>query len=425
MGVQVSTSQNIAAEGDEKKSKRAKRDAEKKRKSQLAKIEKDLVAKLTAEFDGQKLPVDVTDTESGDIIIPADKKIKKTQLSVLAKAHSHWEMDDCPEKNAIRAIMDGAEMEFEAVEDVAEGGDGGLFGDFGGEGEVVKSVRVYLVDKKNLSVGDKMAGRHGNKGVVSRILPSCDMPFLPDGRPVDIVLNPLGVPSRMNLGQLFETYLGLACRILNFHAATPVFDGVQESEIDDLLRQARKVQEETDGEQAWVNPEGKTVLYDGLTGEPFEQKVVVGVIYMLKLHHLVTDKIHARAVGPYSLVTQQPLGGKAQLGGQRMGEMEVWALEAYGVAYALQELLTVKSDDVQGRTRIYESIVKGTNILDSGMPESFSVLIHELRGLCLDTQLLGGDMDSRRKVESAKLPAAAPTAEAAAADDLLAGVLNV
>jgi DNA-directed RNA polymerase subunit beta len=270
-----------------------------------------------------------------------------------------------------------------------------------------------------------MAGRHGNKGVVSRILPSCDMPFLPDGRPVDIVLNPLGVPSRMNLGQLFETYLGLACRYLNFHAATPVFDGVQESEIDELLLKAREVQEKEEGAQSWICPEGKTVLYDGLTGEPFEQKVVVGVIYMLKLHHLVTDKIHARAVGPYSLVTQQPLGGKAQLGGQRMGEMEVWALEAYGVAYALQELLTVKSDDVQGRTRIYESIVKGTNILESGMPESFSVLIHELRGLCIDTQLLGGGMNERRKAEGPAAPTATPMPEAVASDDLLSGALNL
>jgi DNA-directed RNA polymerase subunit beta len=284
---------------------------------------------------------------------------------------------------------------------------------------------VFLVDKKNLSVGDKMAGRHGNKGVVSRILPSCDMPFLPDGRPVDIVLNPLGVPSRMNLGQLFETYLGLACRILNFHAATPVFDGVQESEIDALLNEARAVQEKEEGSRAWVCPEGKTVLYDGLTGEPFEQKVVVGVIYMLKLHHLVTDKIHARAVGPYSLVTQQPLGGKAQLGGQRMGEMEVWALEAYGVAYALQELLTVKSDDVQGRTRIYESIVKGTNILDSGMPESFSVLIHELRGLGLDTQLLGSEVEGKRRKTELSSAASTEAAEPAAADDLLAGVLSL
>ena len=203
-----------------------------------------------------------------------------------------------------------------------------------------------------------------------------------------------------------------------------MFDGVQESEIDELLREARKVQEKDEGAQSWICPEGKTVLYDGMTGEPFAQKVVVGVIYMLKLHHLVTDKIHARAVGPYSLVTQQPLGGKAQLGGQRMGEMEVWALEAYGVAYALQELLTVKSDDVQGRTRIYEAIVKGQNILDSGMPESFSVLIHELRGLCLDTQLLGGEVEQKKRKQEVSSAASTEVAESPA-DDLLAGALNL
>ncbi len=425
MNVQVQSSKP-SEDGDAKKSKKAKRDAEKKRKNQLAKLEKELLVKLASELMNEKLPCDITDTDSGDVIVSANKKIKKSQLSVLAKAHSHWDMDDGAAKERVQTIMEPFEMEFAAIEDAAEGGDGGLFGDFGGEGEVVKQVRVFLVDKKNLSVGDKMAGRHGNKGVVSRILPSCDMPFLPDGRPVDIVLNPLGVPSRMNLGQLFETYLGLACRYLGFHAATPVFDGVQESEIDELLTKARAVQEKDEGAQSWICPEGKTVLYDGLTGEPFEQKVVVGVIYMLKLHHLVTDKIHARAVGPYSLVTQQPLGGKAQLGGQRMGEMEVWALEAYGVAYALQELLTVKSDDVQGRTRIYESIVKGTNILDSGMPESFSVLIHELRGLCLDTQLLGGDVEMRRSRKGDVSAAAAKEAvEPTEGDDLLSGALNL
>ena len=424
MGVQVQSTKQTEVM-DEKKSKKAAKDAEKKRKNQIQKLEKDLLGKLCAELMNEKLPVDITDTETGDVIVPANKKIKKGQLNVLAKAHAHWGMPDGPAKDKVAAVIDPFEEEFAAIEDAAENGEGGLFGDFG-DGEVVKSVRVFLVDKKNLSVGDKMAGRHGNKGVVSRILPSCDMPFLPDGRPVDIVLNPLGVPSRMNLGQLFETYLGLACRYLGFHAATPVFDGVQESEIDELLAQARAVQEKAEGAQSWICPEGKTVLYDGMTGEPFQQKVVVGVIYMLKLHHLVTDKIHARAVGPYSLVTQQPLGGKAQLGGQRMGEMEVWALEAYGVAYALQELLTVKSDDVQGRTRIYESIVKGTNILDSGMPESFSVLIHELRGLCLDTQLLGGNVEPKgRKSEIVSAGAAAETAEPAAADDLLAGALNL
>ena len=408
---------------DPKRSKKAKKDAEKKRKNQLAKLEKDLMAKLAAELMNEKLPVAIVDTDSGDVIVPANKKIKKSQLSTLAKAHAHWDMQEGPAKDKVLTIMEPFDSEFAAIEDAAEGGDD-LFGGMD-EGEVVKQVRVFLVDKKNLSVGDKMAGRHGNKGVVSRILPSCDMPFLPDGRPVDIVLNPLGVPSRMNLGQLFETYLGLACRYLGFHAATPVFDGVQESEIDELLTKARAVQEEQEGEQSWICPEGKTVLYDGLTGDPFEQKVVVGVIYMLKLHHLVTDKIHARAIGPYSLVTQQPLGGKAQLGGQRMGEMEVWALEAYGVAYALQELLTVKSDDVQGRTRIYESIVKGTNILDSGMPESFSVLIHELRGLCLDTQLLGGDVETKRRKADVSSGAAKETAESSAADDLLSGALTL
>ncbi|MBQ3290435.1 MAG: DNA-directed RNA polymerase subunit beta [Kiritimatiellae bacterium] len=423
MSVQVQSSKQVEA-ADEKKSKRAKKDAEKKRKNQLAKLEKELTGKLVSALMNEKLPVDITESEHGNVIVPANEKIKKGQLATLAKAHAHWEMEEGPARDRVAAIMDPFEMEFAAIEDAAAGGDGGLFGEFG-EGEVVKQVRVFLVDKKNLSVGDKMAGRHGNKGVVSRILPSCDMPFLPDGRPVDIVLNPLGVPSRMNLGQLFETYLGLACRYLGFHAATPVFDGVQESEIDELLAEARKVQEKDEGEQSWICPEGKTVLYDGLTGEPFEQKVVVGVIYMLKLHHLVTDKIHARATGPYSLVTQQPLGGKAQLGGQRMGEMEVWALEAYGVAYALQELLTVKSDDVQGRTRIYESIVKGTNILDSGMPESFSVLIHELRGLCLDTQLLGGEAAPKRRKGEASAAAAADAVEPVAADNLLAGSLNL
>ncbi len=398
-----------------------RKSSQRKRKVQLQKLEKELLKKLAEDLMGEKLSSDVTDSETGDIIIPAGKTVRKAQLSTLVKARTHWSMDEGPDCEKIKAAMDLFLEEFASFDDAAGGAEGDLFGDMTGEGEVDRQVTVYLVDKKNLSVGDKMAGRHGNKGVVSRILPSCDMPFLPDGRPVDIVLNPLGVPSRMNLGQLFETYLGLACRYLGFHAATPVFDGVQESEIDEMLREARKVQERSEGKQSWICPEGKTVLYDGLTGEPFQQKVVVGVIYMLKLHHLVTDKIHARAVGPYSLVTQQPLGGKAQLGGQRMGEMEVWALEAYGVAYALQELLTVKSDDVQGRTRIYESIVKGNNMLDSGMPESFSVLIHELRGLCLDTQLLGGDQDARRKAAAKSGPQ--PVDDGG--DDLLSGTMKL
>ena len=401
-------------------SAKGKRSTQKKRKAQIQKIEKELLMKLVSEFMGESFSVDITNSETGDVIIPAEKKIRKAQLSSLVKARNNWSMDEGDDYDKLKSVMDIYAEEFAAFDDAGDQSEGGLFGDIEGEGEVDRQVTVYLVDKKNLSVGDKMAGRHGNKGVVSRILPSCDMPFLPDGRPVDIVLNPLGVPSRMNLGQLFETYLGLACKYLGFHAATPVFDGVEESEIDQMLLEARKVQESQDGAQSWICPEGKTVLFDGLTGEPFQQKVVVGVIYMLKLHHLVTDKIHARAVGPYSLVTQQPLGGKAQLGGQRMGEMEVWALEAYGVAYALQELLTVKSDDVQGRTRIYESIVKGNNMLDSGMPESFSVLIHELRGLCLDTQLMGGDQENRRKNENKQVAVEQPLLEAD--DDLISGM---
>ena len=236
-------------------------------------------------------------------------------------------------------------------------------------------IRCYIAQKRKISVGDKMAGRHGNKGVISRILPEEDMPFLPDGTAVDIVLNPLGVPSRMNLGQVFEVHLGYAARALGWKIATPVFDGAQESEISELL------------EQAGLSKTGKSILYDGRTGEPFDKPITVGIMYMLKLHHLVDDKIHARSTGPYSLVTQQPLGGKAQFGGQRFGEMEVWALEAYGAAYTLQEILTVKSDDVVGRVKTYESIVKGENVPEPGVPESFKVLIKELQSLGLDVKL--------------------------------------
>jgi DNA-directed RNA polymerase subunit beta len=233
-------------------------------------------------------------------------------------------------------------------------------------------VKVYVATKRVISVGDKMAGRHGNKGVISKVLPEEDMPFLKDGTPVDILLNPLGVPSRMNVGQILETHLGYAAAKLGFKAVTPVFDGATEEEIRDALK------------EAGYSVTGKSVLYDGRTGEAFDQPVTVGYIYMLKLHHLVDDKVHARATGPYSLITQQPLGGKARFGGQRFGEMEVWALEAYGAAYILQELLTVKSDDVEGRTKIYESMVKGENTLEAGTPASFDVLTHEIRGLGLN-----------------------------------------
>ena len=237
-------------------------------------------------------------------------------------------------------------------------------------------VRVYIAQRRKIQVGDKMAGRHGNKGVVSRVLPQEDMPFLPDGTPLDIVLNPLGVPSRMNIGQVLEVHLGYAAQKLGWKVATPIFDGATYGDIQELLQ------------QAGLDPEGKSVLYDGRTGEPFDNKVTVGYVYFLKLHHLVDDKIHARSTGPYSLVTQQPLGGKAQFGGQRFGEMEVWALEAYGAAYTLQEILTVKSDDVTGRVRTYEAIVKGHNVPKPGVPESFKVLVKELQSLCLDIKVL-------------------------------------
>ncbi|WP_041219212.1 DNA-directed RNA polymerase subunit beta [Desulfitobacterium dichloroeliminans] len=240
-------------------------------------------------------------------------------------------------------------------------------------------VRVYIAQKRKISVGDKMAGRHGNKGVISRIMKQEDMPFLPDGTPVEIVLNPLGVPSRMNIGQVMETHLGRAAKALGIRVATPVFDGATEADVFETLK------------KAGLPEDGKSVLYDGRTGEPFDNKITVGYMYFLKLHHLVDDKIHARSTGPYSLVTQQPLGGKAQFGGQRFGEMEVWALEAYGAAYTLQEILTVKSDDVVGRVKTYEAIVKGENIPEPGVPESFKVLIKELQSLCLDVRVLSED----------------------------------
>jgi len=340
------------------------------------KLTDELTEALSNILLGEKIPLDVVNAEAGEIIIPANRKITKTLLRKLAAAHEHVQIESSPIQIKIDEIVNEfspkfaeLEVEQERTLDRLESGDDIDQG-------IIKQVRVNVAAKKKLAVGDKLAGRHGNKGVVARVVPECDMPFMPDGTPVDIVLNPLGVPSRMNLGQLFETHLGSACKALGMHAATPVFDGISEKTIEEYLKQAN------------LDEDGKTYLYDGRTGDRFDQRIVVGQIYMMKLHHLVSDKIHARAVGPYSLVTQQPLGGKAQYGGQRLGEMEVWALEAYGVAFALQELLTVKSDDVQGRTLIYESIVKGENTLQAGMPESFSVLVNELRGLCLSIQML-------------------------------------
>ena len=244
---------------------------------------------------------------------------------------------------------------------------------------VLEKIRVYIIQKRKISEGDKMSGRHGNKGVISKILPVEDMPFLPDGTPVDMLLSPMGVPSRMNIGQVFEVQLGLACRKLNLRVATPVFDGLTNDEIVALMK------------KAGLSDDGKTVLYDGQTGERYPERIAVGVQYMIKLNHMVDDKLHARSVGPYSLIALQPLGGKAQSGGQRFGEMEVWALEAYGAAHTLQEMMTIKSDDRVGRRKVYEAIIKGTPFPKAGMPEAFKVFTKELKGLCMDVHLFDHD----------------------------------
>ncbi len=362
-------------------------------KQKKAELHEQLTEALSNILLGEKIPLDVVNAETGEIIIPANRKITKTLLRRLAEDYDHIEIDPSPIRNKIDDIIRSFEGKFQELDldrdrqmDRLESGDDVDPG-------IIKQVKVYIASKRKLSVGDKMAGRHGNKGVVAKIVAEEDMPFLADGTPVDIVLNPLGVPSRMNVGQVLETHLGVAAKALGFKVATPVFDGISEKRIREYLDEAKEVDGFT-----WTNETGKSYLYDGRTGERFDQRVVVGYIYMLKLGHLVADKIHARAVGPYSLVTQQPLGGKAQYGGQRFGEMEVWALEAYGAAYTLQELLTVKSDDVQGRTRIYESIVKGDNALEAGTPESFNVLIKEMQSLGLDVKV-GSRVNQQNTVE--------------------------
>ena len=355
--------------------KRHAKEVEEEYKKKIDELREQLTEALSNILLGEKIPLDVVNSETGEIIIPANRKITKTLLRKLAQVYDRIEIDPSPIRNKINEIIgsfkkkfDDLQMQYDEELERAESGEGVDSG-------VIKSVKVYIASKRKLSVGDKMAGRHGNKGVVAKIVAEEDMPFLADGTPVDIVLNPLGVPSRMNVGQVLETHLGWAARLLGLKFATPVFDGIKEKEIRGYLKEGK------------LPEHGKTQLIDGRTGEPFDQEIVVGFIYMMKLGHLVADKIHARAVGPYSLVTQQPLGGKAQYGGQRFGEMEVWAMEAYGAAYTLQELLTVKSDDVQGRTRIYESIVKGDNSLEAGIPESFNVLVKEMQSLGLDVKV--------------------------------------
>jgi len=386
MDVKVSAkkeSEREKATSDERKAAKQIEEEFKKKKDELS---DQLTEALSNSLLGEKIPLDVVNSETGEIIIPANRKITKTLLRKLAEVYDRIEIDPSPIRNKINEIIGGFRKKFddlqmqhdEEMERFEAGG--------GGDSGIVKSVKVYIASKRKLSVGDKMAGRHGNKGVVARITPEEDMPFLSDGTPVDIVLNPLGVPSRMNVGQVLETHLGWACKLLGIKIATPVFDGIKEKEVRGYLKEAITAQRH-EKEKPLVAETGKARLYDGRSGESFDQEVVVGYIYMMKLGHLVADKIHARAVGPYSLVTQQPLGGKAQYGGQRFGEMEVWAMEAYGAAYTLQELLTVKSDDVQGRTRIYESIVKGDNALEAGIPESFNVLVKEMQSLVLDVKV--------------------------------------
>jgi DNA-directed RNA polymerase subunit beta len=348
-------------------------------RTQIDRLREALTESLSNILLGEKIPLDVINGETGEIIIPANRKITKTLLRKLASVYKTIEIDPSPVRIKIMEIIDSFKGKFEELEadqdrrvDSVESGEDVDSG-------TIKNVKVYIATKRKIQVGDKMAGRHGNKGVVAKVVPMEDMPYLADGTPVDICLNPLGVPSRMNVGQVLECHLGYACKLLGIRIATPVFDGIEEEQIKKYLA------------DAGLPLSGKSYLYDGLTGERLDQEVVVGYTYMLKLNHLVADKIHARAVGPYSLITQQPLGGKAQYGGQRFGEMEVWALEAYGAAYTLQELLTVKSDDVAGRTRIYESLVKGDNSLQAGTPQSFNVLIKEIQSLCLDIRMGGND----------------------------------
>ena len=344
-------------------------------RSQSDKLCEDFTEALSNILLGEKIPLDVKNGDTGEIIIPANRKITKTLLRRLAAVSKDIEIDPSPVKIKIMEIVSNYQGKFDELDyDRDRKIDGVESGEDADQG-VVKSVKVYIAKKRKMQVGDKMAGRHGNKGVVAKIVPEEDMPHLPDGTPIEICLNPLGVPSRMNVGQVLETHLGWACKKLGLKVATPVFDGISEAKVREYLK------------EAGLPATGKSILFDGRTGEELHQEVVVGYMYMLKLNHLVASKIHARAVGPYSLITQQPLGGKAQYGGQRFGEMEVWALEAYGAAYTLQELLTVKSDDVAGRTRIYESLVKGDNSLQAGTPQSFNVLMKEIQSLCLDVRL--------------------------------------
>ena len=365
-------------------------------REQIAKWEKDLEdeeriiraeakKKIVALLKNKELAEPLTD-DKGKELLPKAKKLTQNMLEAVPY-HRFRQVTVAAGKERLEAqvldILDKTESQLRVLRDILnERIDRLVKGDELMPG-VLKTVKCYVAVKRKLQVGDKMAGRHGNKGVVSRILPIEDMPYLPDGAPVDIVLNPLGVPSRMNIGQILECHLGWAGKVLGVHFSTPVFDGARESDIKEWLGKAWEKKN-----RLGPDATGKTLLFDGMTGEAYEQPVTVGCVYMLKLHHLVDNKIHARSIGPYSLITQQPLGGKAQFGGQRFGEMEVWALEAYGAAHVLQELLTYKSDDMHGRTQIYQAIIKGETIKDPGLPESFNVVKKELNALCIDVAML-------------------------------------
>jgi DNA-directed RNA polymerase subunit beta len=353
--------------------------------------------KLIDILGGETLPEDVT-SRSGDVVLKKKTKLTRSMLAELSSTELNKIRNDFKAEKegkiyeAIKRLEEKTDKQIQILKSLHEEQLGKLRrGDELPPG-VIKMVKVYIAMKRKLSVGDKMAGRHGNKGVIARVLPEEDMPYLPDGTPAEIVLNPLGVPSRMNVGQILETHLGWAAKSLGLFFATPVFDGASEVEIKAMLN------------RSGLPGSGKIDLHDGMTGEKFDQKVTVGYIYMMKLSHLVDDKIHARSIGPYSLITQQPLGGKAQFGGQRFGEMEVWALEAYGAANILQELLTAKSDDIQGRTKIYEAIVKGESHFVPGIPESFNVLIRELQSLCLDVELIKRQKPRRAEAEEQVAP---------------------
>ncbi len=379
INVEVFTRKEGATLSKEEKSREFKeiKVIKKDYESKINQLKKEKLSRLSKLLLGEKISASLNDIDTDKVLISDGTLIKEKHLKKLERCDLDVIklIDNEPKEDEIFRVL---KLYDDQIEEIIYEMDAAIYrvkkGDELPPG-VLKKIVIHIASKRKVIAGDKVAGRHGNKGVISRIIQEEDMPYLPDGTPVDIVLNPLGVPSRMNIGQILETHLGWAAKKLNFKIASPVFAGISEDEIRKFLK------------EAGLPEDGKVTLYDGMSGEPFDQKVTVGYIYMMKLSHMVDDKIHARSIGPYSLVTQQPLGGKAQFGGQRFGEMEVWALEAYGAAYTLQEMLTVKSDDVQGRTRIYESIVKGESAFQHGTPESLNVLLRELQGLALDVRI--------------------------------------